>query len=211
MLYNRPLSLLYVIISVATLLGCTLNRERLVTTDTADTEFVCAAPPPEVVATSGSLNADADITGVVEVAKANISVEQKIQRIRESTDGTFTFQAVEYRLCLQRTQGFLSEDNYVQMLTDILPKLTEKIVLRTVMAVKDENGEPLIGSSVIANMNGETIGEAVTDIDGKAVIDLPITSKDKQVDFVISYGGFGTETVTRTVGSDTVLDVIIGD
>lgn len=70
--------------------------------------------------------------------------------------------------------------------------------------ILDENGEPLIGASVL--IKGTSIG-AATDIDGYYFITLPKHLEDPTI--VVSYTGFTTQEVEVYKG-DTIMDVTLG-
>lgn len=68
--------------------------------------------------------------------------------------------------------------------------------------VRDNNGEPLIGVSVV--VKGTTMG-AVTNVDGKFVLSVPTDSKT----LVFSY--LGMETVETQIGNKTFFEVMMKD
>ena len=68
--------------------------------------------------------------------------------------------------------------------------------------VKDSDGEPLIGVSVV--VKGTTIG-AVTDLDGMFTLSVPVDAKT----LVISY--LGMETVETQIGNRTTFNVVLKD
>ncbi len=68
--------------------------------------------------------------------------------------------------------------------------------------VKDKNGDPVIGASIV--VKGSTVG-AMADVDGKFSLSVPEGAKSISISFV------GMKTQDITLGSSTVLDIILED
>lgn len=90
-------------------------------------EIVCVQPPKDVVSKETAFRLEGKLPKIIDIVKAEISVERKVERIRAETQGVQAFEIIEYRLCMAHANGLIDATTYKDFLKDILPKLFAKI------------------------------------------------------------------------------------
>ena len=178
------LLLLFVVVS------CGTNSRRI--TDVDSSKNSCIEPPPEFTTTQLNASIDADVPDLEKVAKAGLSFDKKVERIREVLPGTATFEIVEYRLCIAVSQGRLSRADYAELITKTLPSAIEPSKVTLIVKITDEEGNPNPGAQV--RIKGTNQAKSA-DFDGNVTFEVPYSKEGVELEVNLS----GYSTVFRTV------------
>jgi len=60
-----------------------------------------------------------------DIAKANVAVSQKVEKIRETLPGVQSFEVLEWRFCTMYANGLITNPEYVDMVKQVLPVVTK--------------------------------------------------------------------------------------
>ncbi len=132
-------------------------------------------------------NADVDVTGKVTVHLTNVSVSEVIGVILPGYECRFD----NRKVMIVKAKGNV---NYSTK--------QENAPVEILGVIKDSNGEPLTGASVLVLMDGKPYG-VTADLDGKFSLELPSAPKDESI--VFSFTGF--KDVTMPIGTKAFFEV----
>ncbi|CAH1091333.1 hypothetical protein [Candidatus Nitrotoga sp. 1052] len=102
--------------------GCVTDpsdREREITQ--VGNSVTCIKPPPEVLTSGLEAKLDASVYKLGQIANANISSGQKIEKIRETLPQVQSFEVLEYRFCRMYTNGLIDKTTYNELVRQVLP------------------------------------------------------------------------------------------
>ena len=110
---TRTIPFLALIVSALINQACTTpnGRTPIPLSGPGGTVVTCFQPPPDVATTSAKLTADAAIPKVVDVIKANVAVEQSIERIRTEIKDLQATEVLEFRLCVAYANGIMAKED----------------------------------------------------------------------------------------------------
>ena len=132
-------------------------------------------------------NADVDVTRKVSVHLTNVSVPEVIGVILPGYECRFD----NSKVMIVKSKG---SANYS------IKQETDHVEIGGV--IKDSNGEPLTGASVLVLMGGRPYG-TTADLDGKFALELPFAPQDENI--VFSFTGF--KDVTMPIGTKAFFEV----
>ncbi len=110
--------------------GCkTVNgRDKLIVTSptnspTKKDSVTCIKPPPEYLATYGDISGAAITQKLGEIAKANLTASEKVQKLRDTLPNVQSYEILDYRLCIMYANHILDRSAYTNMIQEVLPHL----------------------------------------------------------------------------------------
>lgn len=104
-----------------TLFSCNNNLRKPL--ETSKSDILCITPPPEVYTSDIEASLDASAGKLKNIAEANISIKQKVEKIRETFKGIHSFEILEFRFCVMYINGLVDKEKYNELIDKVLPLL----------------------------------------------------------------------------------------
>ena len=150
----RSLLVLFLLGTVA----CVTNpsgRQTKTFTPTGNS-FTCVEPPDDEVLESSKASVDIKVAKIGEILKADASVAQKVQQIREQSRGIQDFEVVDYRLCIAVVEGRLSKAKYEEFVNHVFKQLVIETPTSTEYSKGKKDGQAVRGiTNVLAQFYEE--------------------------------------------------------
>lgn len=105
------------------------SARRLVKVDGPNGEVTCVEPPPDVIGAEFSSQLSAALPGIEDAIRAEMSVQQKAERIREEIPNLQAIEVLDYRLCMAYANGRIEKQLYSQFVEDVLPLLRDSMAV----------------------------------------------------------------------------------
>ena len=102
--------------------GCANQRDDVV----AQGGVTCIKPPPEIFTTAIEAQLNASTPKLGEIAKANLTANQKVEKLRETLPEVQSFEVLEYRFCRMYANGLIDKPTYNDMVKQVLPQFSKK-------------------------------------------------------------------------------------